>query len=162
MEIPMTEETQTPQGGSGMSEWLVRENAFAQLCRSVVPWNKRVLFDVLSAHGITAVIVQFDGCGDSGQIEDIEVQGQDRPGELPSDSIEIADVSWDDLEVRPKTLSIRETIDYLVYDLLRETHCGWENNDGAYGTFTFDVGKRSILLEYNERHMESDYSEHEF
>jgi ParB family transcriptional regulator, chromosome partitioning protein len=45
---------------------------------------------------------------------------------------------------------------------LEETHGGWENNDGAYGEFTFDVANRTITLAYNERHMESDYSEHVF
>ena len=43
-----------------------------------------------------------------------------------------------------------------------ETHDGWENSDGAYGDFTFDVAERTITLDYNERHMESDYSQHVF
>ena len=158
----MTEELPALSTELSVKELLVREHAFAQLCRSIVPENKRVLFETLAAHGVAAVIVQFDGCGDSGQIEDMEVQGADRPAELPSDSIEIADVSWDDLKILPKTMCVREVVEHLVYDFLRETHCGWEDNEGAYGTFTFDVGKRTILLEFNERHMESDYSEHEF
>jgi len=158
----MTEASQTTFDDSSMKEWLVRESAFAKLCRSIVPENKQILFDTLAKHGIAAVIVQFDGCGDSGQVEDIEVQGADRPADLPSGMIEIADVSWGDLNIRRKTICVREAIECLVYDFLRATHCGWENNDGAYGTFTFDVGKRTILLEFNERHMESDYSEHEF
>ena len=43
-----------------------------------------------------------------------------------------------------------------------KTHGGWENNDGAYGEYTFDVAERTITLDYNERHMESDYSMHVF
>ena len=31
------------------------------------------------------------------------------------------------------------------------THDGWENSDGAYGDFTFDVAERTITLDYNER-----------
>jgi len=30
----------------------------------------------------------------------------------------------------------------------------------AYGDFTFDVADQTITLNYNERHMESDYSQH--
>ncbi len=158
----MTEEMPALSTELSVKESLVREHAFTQLCRSIVPENKRVLFETLAAHGIAAVIVQFDGCGDSGQIEDIEVQGPDRPAGLPIDSIEIANVSWDGLKISRKTMCVHEVIEHLAYDFLRETHRGWEDNEGAYGTFTFDVGKRTILLEFNERHMESDYSEHEF
>ncbi len=50
----------------------------------------------------------------------------------------------------------------LAYDFLEETHDGWENSDGAYGDFIFDVAERTITLDYNERHMESDYSQHVF
>jgi hypothetical protein len=50
----------------------------------------------------------------------------------------------------------------LAYSFLRQTHEGWENNDGAFGDFTFDVAERSITLEYNERYTETNYSEHVF
>ena len=50
----------------------------------------------------------------------------------------------------------------LAYDFLEEVHDGWENEDGAYGEFVFDVGERTIRLEYNERVMTTSYSEHEF
>ena len=55
-----------------------------------------------------------------------------------------------------------EAIETLGYDCLEEDHGGWENNDGAYGEFTFDVAERTITLDYNERHMESDHSAHTF
>ncbi len=42
------------------------------------------------------------------------------------------------------------------------THDGWENSDGAHGDFTFDVGERTITLDYNERYMQSEYSLHVF
>ena len=35
--------------------------------------------------------------------------------------------------------------------ILEQTHGGWENNDGAYGEFTFDVAERTIKLDFNER-----------
>src|SRR3546814_5572861 len=39
--------------------------------------NKAALFDVLTAVGITSVVVSFDGYGDSGQIEGIEARNAD-------------------------------------------------------------------------------------
>ena len=57
---------------------------------------------------------------------------------------------------------MHDAIERLAYDLLEETHGGWENNEGAYGEFVFDVAERTIRLEYNERVMETEYSEHEW
>ena len=57
---------------------------------------------------------------------------------------------------------MEEAIEILVYDVLSQKHGGWENNDGAYGEYTFDVAERTITLDYNERHMESDHSMHMF
>ena len=45
---------------------------------------------------------------------------------------------------------------------ISRNHSGWENNDGAYGTFVFDVPDRTITLEHNERYTEVDTTTHEF
>jgi hypothetical protein len=55
--------------------------------------------------------------------------------------------------------SVSDVVEALAYDLLEEEHGGWENNDGAYGEFRFDVTDRTISLAYHERIMTSDYSE---
>lgn len=55
---------------------------------------------------------------------------------------------------------LREIIEDVCYAALSETHGGWENNDGAYGDFTFDVPHRTITLEFNERYTATDYYEH--
>jgi len=81
---------------------------------------------------------------------------------MPECTIEIAEAVWDQAEPNRTTISIAEVIERLVYDLLTDTHCGWENNDGAYGDFTFDVAERTITLDYNERYTASDYSQHVF
>ena len=57
---------------------------------------------------------------------------------------------------------MEEAIETLVYKVLNQIYGGWENNDGAYGEYTFDVTERTITLDYNERHMESDHSMHVF
>ena len=69
---------------------------------------------------------------------------------------------WGHAEPERTVMSIRDAIERLAYDFLEETHDGWENSDGAYGDFIFDVAERTITLDYNERHMESDYSQHVF
>ena len=120
------------------------------------------MFDALARAGITSVIVQFDGYGDSGQIESVEaVPAMLRRIPSGPDGIRRAVFCGGD-RVERSTHHPADAIENLVYDVLEETHGGWENNDGAYGDFTFDVGKRTITLDYNERHMESDYSVHIF
>lgn len=57
---------------------------------------------------------------------------------------------------------MKEAIERLAYDFLEETHDGWENNEGAYGDFLFDVAARTITLNYNERLETSEYTQHVF
>ena len=81
---------------------------------------------------------------------------------MPGVIIEIVEAVWDQSEPNRTTVSIADVIERLAYDLLTDTHCGWENNDGAYGDFTFDVAERTITVDYNERCTASDYSHHVF
>ena len=59
-------------------------------------------------------------------------------------------------------MTISETIEHLVYDALSETHGGWENNEGAYGEFVFDVASGEIQLDYNERITSTEFYSHTF
>ena len=76
--------------------------------------------------------------------------------------IEIALVQWGQSEIARPTQSVRDAVETLAYDFLEQTHGGWENNEGAYGEFTFDVGDRTIRLDYNERIETSEYTQHNF
>jgi hypothetical protein len=128
----------------------------------LLPTNKAVLFGVLAAAGITTIIVHFDGYGDSGQIEDIQARIGEEPVELPAERIEFLNPIWGSSEINRQTHTIREVIETMAYDLLAQTHDGWENNDGAYGDFIFDVAPQVITLDYNERYASSENYSHEF
>ena len=124
--------------------------------------NRAVLFDALAKVGITAVIVSFDGCGDSGQIENIEAKNADDLVDLLSDAVAIAKPeAWGSTNLLQTEGSLTELIEQLAYDFLSQTHSGWENNDGAYGEFTFDLAAGNVTLDYNERYTATDYSQHE-
>lgn len=134
--------------------------ARARLADEALPANKAALFDALAAAGITSVLVAFDGSGDSGQIEDIDVTRDQEPAPLPSVSVEIATPVWDGSGLDRRTMPIAEAIEALAYAFLEDTHGGWENNEGAYGEFRFHVSERSIQLDYNERFETSEYHGH--
>jgi hypothetical protein len=142
--------------------WQQQERELARIASEVLLENKTALFDALAAAGITTVVVTFDGYGDSGQIETIEAKAGDDVIPLPTVQIEIASAVWGSATIDRQTRPVEEAIEILVYDVLNQTYGGWENNDGAYGEYTFDVAERTITLDYNERHMESDYSVHVF
>ena len=125
------------------------------------PVNKTAVFDALAPAEITIVVVAFDGYGDSGQIENVEAKARRGPG-LPSVEVEIASAVWDQAEPDRTAMTVHDAIERLVFDFLGVTHDGWENSDGAYGDFTFDVAERTITLDYNERYMQSGYSQHVF
>ena len=144
-----------------LQAWYQQQREHEQRANELLPANKTVVFDVLAAAGITHVIVHFDGYGDSGQIEDIETKAGDENAELPDDRIELINPIWDSADFERQTLTIPEAIETLAYAFLRQTHEGWENNDGAYGDFTFDVAERVITLDYNERYTASENYTHE-
>ena len=140
--------------------WQQQERELARITKEVLLANKTALFDALAAAGITTVTINFDGYGDSGQIESIDARAGDQDRALPAVTVEIASVGWGGATIDRQTQPIRDAIEMLVYDVLGQTHGGWDNNDGACGDFTFDVTERTITLDYNERCM--DYSQHVF
>jgi hypothetical protein len=122
--------------------------------------NKAALFGALAAAGITEVTVTFDGYGDSGQIEDIAVSTAEGSVPMPAGEIEILEAGWPQPEPRRTRVSLATAVEGLAYDTLAQTHCGWENNEGAYGNIVFNVAARSITLDYNERYLSSENFTH--
>ena len=80
------------------SDWDTKSAAQEQLHAELQPLNKTALFEALSAAGVTLVIVSFDGYGDSGQIENVEVKAGDTVVAMPECTIEIAEAVWDQAE----------------------------------------------------------------
>lgn len=158
----MTDTQPTPVPSPDFAAWEQNHREHESRIQTLLPVNKAVLFDVLAAAGIENVIVNFDGYGDSGQVENIEARNGDDVIELPPDAIEIASPVWNSSDITCQTMPVREAIEHMAYEFLAQTHCGWENNDGAYGDFTFNVAERTITLDYNERYTETNYSYHEF
>jgi trans-2-enoyl-CoA reductase len=124
--------------------------------------NKRALFDALEAANITTVQVEFDGAGDSGQIGSvIAFRGEDR-AELPETIVSIQRASWHSTDAVATAARLAEAIETVCYGYLEETHGGWENNDGAFGEFQFDLAERSIALEFNGRFTDIATDNHTF
>jgi hypothetical protein len=158
----MTDLQATPEPAVDYAAFDQKQREYARRAEQILAANKTVLFDALAVAGIETVTLTFDGYGDSGQIERIDVEAGEETTPLPSDRIEIVRTFYESPEIERQTQTVHEAIETLVYDFLRLTHSGWENNDGAYGEFTFDVAERTIKLDYNERYTSSENYSHEF
>ena len=99
----------------------------------------------LKAVGIVRVVVAYDGCGDSGQIENIDYFGPDEARLDPAGKAR---------------LSEHELMD-LFYDLTQLRHPGWENNDGAWGNFVWDLTTDTLHHTHNALITDYDTTEHE-
>jgi hypothetical protein len=109
----MTKQTNTGEGHQPLpvpfphlEEWERKDRNYRDRANELLLGNKAVLFDALAAAGITTVVVSFDGYGDSGQIEEIEVKIGDELGELPDERIEILDPVWGSPDIERQTQTI--------------------------------------------------------
>lgn len=152
----------TPEPAAPLSDWEMKAITRPKLQAELFTLNKAALLNALALAGVTRVVVSFDGYGDSGQIENVEVQiGADQVA-MPTAVIEIAEAVWDQAEQKRSTVGIAEAVESLAYDVLEKTHCGWENSDGAYGDVIFDTEEGTITLDYNERYTASENYTHTF
>lgn len=151
-----------PQPAIDMAAILARMAEREAEAAKLIPANKASLFACLACAGITLVTVIFDGCGDSGQIEDIASYRGDEPADLPTGSVEMLKISHDTGQPVANTLSLSEAIEEMAYDLLGQKHCGWEDGDSAYGEFSFHVAQGLIELDYSERISTSEHYGYEW
>jgi hypothetical protein len=101
---------------------LAQSRAYGELCEAIRAGNKTTLFDALATAGITKVVVHFDGYGDSGQIEDIVAYAGDANASIPAGTIEMARPRWGEAEPDRDSCSLRDAIEALSYDALKDIH----------------------------------------
>ena len=124
--------------------------------------NKHALFKALHEARITLVTVTFDGEGDSGQINDITAWASTLECPIPEISVRLHSAEPGRKVLTTSTQSLRDAIETMCYDFLEHEQGGWENDDGAYGEFRFDVAALSIELEFSSRFTDVYTSNHSF
>jgi hypothetical protein len=80
--------------------------------------NKTTVFDALQAAKVTSVQVDFDGEGDSGQIDGITASQDSTIVELPSAPLTIHHVQFGTADPSTASQPLREAIEALCYDCL--------------------------------------------
>lgn len=97
------------------------------------------LFDEAEELGATEVMIEYDGFGDEGHVNDVVLIRESE-----------ALVSYSD----PK--QHRELLDRLAEIVDDALGGGWGTNEGCYGTVKIDLAKREIVFEHFDRFTNSD------
>lgn len=156
----MTDEQ--PRLPDSYDDIMARYEAFRARRAELHADNKVKLFALLSATTITTVVVRFDGGGDSGQIEEIDALCGDGPADLPTVDVELMVTNYGSDRAFAEIQPLDKAIETICYALLASAHDGWENNEGAYGEFVFDVAANTITLDFNYRVIETENHSHVF
>ena len=98
--------------------------------------TRAALLTELRALGVTGIDVQYEGYGDSGNVEDVLVT---------PDTITL-------------TEEMRRRIEDFGWDFAYALSPGFENNEGGYGTLTWDIAADSITLDHADRYVECAHS----
>lgn len=133
---------------------------------------REVNFNNLIAHleaaGVASVDVDFDGCGDSGSIEEASCfDANETPMTLTDSPIEMdllvvdhghfdsTSQKWVSEIVR-KTLPLAQALDDFIEDEVEGTGINWYDNDGGFGYWRLNVAERLLDFEINVRYTESN------
>lgn len=103
--------------------------------------------ELLSSLGINEVVGRYDGCGDSGAIDEINY-------------FTSKGAYTGDLPVNPFDSVYTEGLKISLHDCFEELFCtflpdGWEINDGAYGECTLNTLKKIVTIDHNARYTDS-------
>ena len=118
---------------------------------------KQAVIPPLREAGIATVEVRFDGCGDSGAVEECTCYS------AANAAVACPDVSVEPFrdqgsetpdEADPPTLAA--ALESLTYLALERHHPGWEINDGAGGELFIDVVAASFVLECGLRYTSTE------
>ena len=120
---------------------------------------KHAVIGLLGAAGIIRVEVSFDGCGDSGAVEQCDCFDADM------NTVSCPDVAVAPFEYETRReptgeapMLLAAALDSLTYLALEQFHPGWEINDGSCGMLVIEVPEASFVLECSLRY--TGYDEH--
>lgn len=130
--------------------------------------NRTAIFDALAACGATYATITYDGSGDSGQMNEVDCDGNgfDKV-RIQFERAETAYSLAESGRFEPQTknemveITLSAAIEEFCWDVLEEKHGGWENDEGADGNFHFDVEGRSVSFEHNEFYTSTNTSHYE-
>ena len=118
---------------------------------------KTAILPRLREAGIARVEIRFDGCGDSGAVEEcacLDAAGAGIP--CPDVTLLEGEAGSVDRTGSREPQSLGQALEQLTYLALERHHPGWEINDGACGELVIDVAEASFVLDCSLRFTATD------
>jgi len=117
--------------------------------------------EVNEINNINEIVIDFDGSGDSGQMDEVACY-PDNKHQLMKTQVSLircshrfADGKWSLIEELVEDTA-EEVAQEIGYSILENHHGGWEINEGSFGKIRINADG-SGLLEYHERIIETNY-----
>jgi hypothetical protein len=103
----------------------------------------RLLSDALRPYKVTDMEVDFAGCGDSGDINDIRFY------KLKSDKRAMSGISPSEINYQDIPSDLRDEARKIANTIITKLSGDWWNNDGGYGSVQVDFVNGKVSLEGN-------------
>ena len=101
--------------------------------------TRAALLTELRALGVRSIEVQYEGYGDSGNVEDVVVA---------PDTVTLTD-------------ELRRRVEDFGWDFAYALSPGFQNNEGGYGELTWSLEVDKIDVSHSNRYIETNTTEHE-
>lgn len=131
---------------------------------------KAAILPILRDHGIATILITYDGYGDEGNIYEIEAlsgptddgaAGDESRRRVALPTVDCDRVSVDHLgNVTVDIKTLEDALEAFTELALEQLHEGYENNEGGFGTFTFDVATGQVTLHHEDRYIATEAFEH--
>ncbi len=128
-------------------DWAAREAAEVKDRNERVQAAKTALIVALKSIGAATVTVEYNGEGDSGQVNATTARTAENvvvPLDMPFP-----------VDNPNKSETLETALDEFVWDILYLHHAGFENNDGGYGELVIDVAAGTVDLNHYDRFIDS-------
>lgn len=140
-----------------MADFAVRQAERQMQVAKEIQQLKVVILPRLQDAGIARVEIRFDGCGDSGAVEEcacLDAAGAGIP--CPDVTLLEGEAGSVDRTGSREPQSLGQALEQLTYLALERHHPGWEINDGACGELVINVAEATFVLDCSLRFTATD------
>ena len=140
-----------------MADFAVRQAERQMQVADEIQQLKVAILPRLQDAGIARVEIRFDGCGDSGAVEEcacLDAAGAGIP--CPDVTLLEGEAGSVDRTGSREPQSLGQALEQLTYLALERHHPGWEINDGACGELVIDVAEATFVLDCSLRFIATD------
>ena len=140
-----------------MADFAVRQAERQMQVAEEIQQLKVAILPRLREAGIARVEIRFDGCGDSGAVEESACLDAAGAG-IPCPDVTLLEGEADSVDRTGsrEPQSLGQALEQLSYLALERHHPGWEINDGACGELVIDVAEATFVLDCSLRFIATD------